>query len=111
VIITHTFSFVFFSFFLKVSGSRFSSKAELHQVLVGCAIVVIFAILPGEGCPALVEHAGQNHVVAQTNAKASGRALGQINKVMLCFHNFLVLKIAMQKDATLFMRADQGGEL
>jgi hypothetical protein len=28
---------------------------------------------------------------------------------MLCFHKFLVLKIAMQKDATLFMRADQGG--
>ena len=65
---------------------------KLHQPLVGCGIVYIFAVLPGEGRPALVEHAGQNHVVAQANAKAPGRALSQINKVMLRFHNFLVLK-------------------
>ena len=61
---------------------------KLHQALVGCAIVMIFAILPGEGRPALVEHAGQNHVVAQTNAKAPRWALSQINKVMLRFHSF-----------------------
>jgi hypothetical protein len=48
---------------------------KLHQVLVGWGIVYVFAILPGEGCPALVEHACQNHVVPQTNAKAPGRAL------------------------------------
>jgi hypothetical protein len=61
---------------------------KLHQVLVGWGIVYIFAILPGQGRPALVEHAGQNHVVAQTNAKAPGWALSQINKVMLRFHSF-----------------------
>jgi hypothetical protein len=53
---------------------------------------VIFAILPGEGRPALVEHACQNHVVAQTNAKAPGWALSQINKEMLSFYNFLAWK-------------------
>jgi hypothetical protein len=53
---------------------------------------VIFAILPGEGRPALVEHACQNHAVAQTNAKAPGWALRQINKEILSFHNFLVWK-------------------
>src|ERR1700726_441282 len=62
---------------------------KLHQALVGCGIVFIFAILPGEGRPALVEHACQNHVVAQTNAKAPGWALSQINKEMLSFYNFL----------------------
>jgi len=67
-------------------------EKKFHQVLVGRGIVYIFAILPGEGRPALVEHAGQNHVVAQTNAKAPGRALSQISKVMLRFHDFLVLK-------------------
>src|SRR6202162_3419260 len=46
----------------------------------------------GEGRPALVEHACQNHVVAQTNAKAPGWALSQINIEMLVFHTFLVLK-------------------
>ena len=84
---------------------------KLHQALVGWGIVYVLAVFLRERRPALVEHAGQNHVVAQTNAKAPGRALSQINKEMLCFHNFLVSKIAMQKDATLFMRADQGGEL
>jgi hypothetical protein len=64
---------------------------KLHQALVGWGIVYIFAILPGEGSPALVEHTCQNHVVAQANAKAPGRALSQINKVMLRFHNSLVL--------------------
>src|SRR6202042_2094723 len=34
----------------------------------------------------------QNHVVAQTNAKAPGWALSQINIEMLGFHTFLVLK-------------------
>jgi hypothetical protein len=48
---------------------------KFHQVLVGWGIVNIFAILPGEGGSALVEHAGQNHVVAQTNAKVPGWAL------------------------------------
>jgi len=78
-------------------------------VLVGAGVITVFAVFPGEGRPALVEHAGQNHIVAQANAKTPGWALSQINKVMLCFHNFLVLKIAMQKDATLFMRADLAG--
>jgi hypothetical protein len=64
----------------------------LHQVLVGWGIVYIFAILPGQGRPALVEHAGQNHIVAQANAKTPGWALSQINKGILSFHNFLVLK-------------------
>src|ERR1700730_8787846 len=45
---------------------------KLHQALVGWGIVYIFAILAGEGRPALVEHAFQNHVVAQANAKARG---------------------------------------
>jgi hypothetical protein len=65
---------------------------KLHQALVGWGIVNIFAILPGEGRPALVEHACQNHVVAQTNAKAPGWALSQINKEMLSFYNFLAWK-------------------
>ena len=72
------------SSFNRASGSK---PNKLHQVLVGCAIVVGFAILRGEGCP-LVEHACQNHVVVQTNAKAPGWALSQINKVMLRFHCF-----------------------
>ena len=61
---------------------------KLHQALVGCAIVVILAVFLRESRPALVEHAGQNHVVAQTNAKAPRWALSQINKVMLRFHSF-----------------------
>jgi hypothetical protein len=65
---------------------------KLHQALVGWGIVYIFAIFPGECRPALVEHACQNHVIAQTNAKAPGWALSQINKEMLSFHIFLVLK-------------------
>src|ERR1041385_8179638 len=48
---------------------------KLHQALVGCAIVVILAVFLRESRPALVEHAGQNHVVAQTNAKAPRWAL------------------------------------
>src|ERR1017187_5487460 len=63
---------------------------KLHQALVGGGIVFIFAILSGEGRPALVEHACQNHVVAQTNAKTPWWALSQINKEILSFHNFLV---------------------
>jgi hypothetical protein len=65
---------------------------KFHQVLVGYGIVYVLAVFLRESRPALVEHAGQNHVVAQTNAKAPGRALSQINNVMLRFHNFLVLK-------------------
>jgi hypothetical protein len=60
-------------------------------MLVRWGILDVFTILPGEGRPALVEHASQYHVVAQTNAKAPGRALGEINKEMLGFHNFPVL--------------------
>jgi hypothetical protein len=72
-------------------GIRVKTK-KLHQALIGCGIVFILAVFPGEGRPALVEHAGQNHVVAQTNAKAPGRALSQIDKEMLSFHNSPVLK-------------------
>ena len=79
-------------------GSQFLEQGigieakKLHQVLVGWGIVDVFAILSGEGRPALVEHACQNHIVAQADAETPGRALSQINKVMLRFHNFLVLK-------------------
>ena len=61
---------------------------KLHQMLVRWGIVDVFTILPGEGRAALVEHARQYHVVAQTNAKAPGRALSEINKERLGFHNF-----------------------
>jgi hypothetical protein len=46
--------------------------------------------------------AGQNHVVAQTNAKASGRALRQIDKERLSFHNFLVLPGIFRKSIQHF---------
>jgi len=65
---------------------------KLHQALVGWRIVYVLAVFPRESRPALVEHACQNHVVAQTNAKAPGWALSQINKEILSFHNFLALK-------------------
>ena len=48
---------------------------EPDKVLVRAGIVFVFAVLPGQGRPALIEHPGQNDVVAQTNAKAPGRAL------------------------------------
>ena len=60
---------------------------KLHQALVGCAMVVILAVFLCESRQALVEHAGQNQIVAQTNAKAPRWALSQINKVMSCFHS------------------------
>ena len=65
---------------------------KFYQVLIGCAVVVVFAIFSGESGPAFVEHACQNHVVAQTNAKAPGWALSEINIEMLSFHDFPVLK-------------------
>jgi hypothetical protein len=55
-------------------------------------IISVLAVFIRESRPALVEHAGQKNVVAQTNAKAPGRALSQINKEMVGFHDFLVLK-------------------
>src|ERR1044071_27343 len=61
---------------------------KLHQTLVGGGIIYVFTVFLCEGSPALVEHAGQNHIVAQTNAKAPRWALSQINKVMSRFHRF-----------------------
>src|SRR5258706_8531088 len=43
---------------------------KTHQMLIGCGIVIVFPILFGECRPAFVEHSGQNHVVAQTNARS-----------------------------------------
>jgi hypothetical protein len=57
-------------------------------VLVRAGIVFVLAVFLGKGRPALVEHPRQNDVVAQTNAKASRRALRQINKGRLSFHKF-----------------------
>ncbi len=58
-------------------------------MLVRAGIVFVIAVFLGKGRPALVEHPRQNDVVAQTNAKAPGRALSQINRGMLSLHNFL----------------------
>ncbi len=80
-------------------GIRIKTK-KLHQSLIGWGIVFILAVFPGEGRPALVEHAGQNHGVAPTNAKTSGQALSQINKEMLSFHNFLVLIVLLFMPST-----------
>jgi hypothetical protein len=44
-------------------GVGIESK-KFYQVLIGCAVVVVFAILPGESGPAFVEHSCQNHVAA-----------------------------------------------
>ena len=70
-------------------GIRVKTK-KLHQALVGCGIVYVLAIfLREEVARPLVEHMRcQNHVVAQTDAKAPRRTLSQINKVMLRFHSF-----------------------
>src|ERR1044071_8634646 len=84
----------FENFPVTLAGRQFLQQGigieakKLHQALVGCGIVVILAIFLCEGSPALVEHADQNHIVAQTNAKAPRWALSQINKVMLRFHSF-----------------------
>ena len=44
-------------------GIRIKTK-KLHQLLIGRGIVCIFAILPGEGRPALVKHARQDDEAA-----------------------------------------------
>jgi hypothetical protein len=76
---------------------------KLHQALVGRGIVYVLAVFLRESCPALVEHAGQNHIVAQTNAKAPGRALSQVHKVMLRFH--FIIDIATCAFASLVANA------
>jgi len=73
----------------------FGSKTqEPDQVLVRAGIVFVLAVFLGKCRPALVEHPRQNDVVAQTNAKASRRALRQINKERLSFRNFIVLDVS-----------------
>ena len=65
---------------------------KFHQVLVGWGIVDDIRHSFRRGSPGPCRACGPKHVVAQTNAKAPGRALSEINKVMLRFHSFLVLK-------------------
>ena len=69
--------------------TRTIESKKPDKVLVRAGIVFVLAVFLGKGRPALVEHPCQNDVVAQTNAKAPGRALSQINKRGLSLHNFL----------------------
>ena len=70
--------------------TRTIESKKPDKVLVRAGIVFVFAVFPGEGRPALVEHPGQNDVAAQTDAKAPWRAFSQISKRSVSFHNFVV---------------------
>jgi hypothetical protein len=67
---------VAFSFcqFLQESFGIEAEKPD--QVLVRAGIVFVFAILPGERRPALVEHSGKDDQAAQADMKTARRALG-----------------------------------
>jgi len=67
---------------------------KTHQMLIGWGIVIVFPILFGECRPAFVEHSGQDYESAQSDAKTSRRALGQVNEGSLRFH-FLALELGV----------------
>jgi hypothetical protein len=67
---------------VALSGAKLLQKGfgieteKSDKVLVSRRIVVVLAILLGEGCPAFVKHSGQDDEAAQANMKAARRALG-----------------------------------
>src|SRR5882672_2378265 len=62
-----------FSQFLQKSFGIETKKPD--KVLVRAGIIFVFAIHPGEGRPAFVEHAGQDDQTAQANMEAARWAL------------------------------------
>src|SRR6266436_3491613 len=58
---------------------RFGIKTqEPDQVLVGAAVIIVFAVFLGKGRPALVEHARQQGVSAQPASRTARRTLGEV---------------------------------
>lgn len=64
------------------------NAGELKKPLVHGTIVMIFAGNTGDFRPALVEHAREDDVAAETDTRTARRALGQIRSIGFGVHSF-----------------------